>query len=206
MSNIESLNLIKKNFHLNKDQLINFNKYIAELYTWNSHTNLVGKSTLSNPLKFHILDCLQISKYINNHNKSIIDMGSGAGLPGIILSIYNFVNVSLADSNIKKIKFIKHVSNELNLSLEIIHSRIENIKNKKFDYIVSRALANLDKLLFYSLKLSHKETKMIFLKGKQFKDEIEFAKKNWKFNFSIEKSLSDSRGRIILLSNLKPNV
>lgn len=205
MNKFESLNIINNNFNPNSYQLDKFNIYISELYKWNKHTNLVGKTTMINPIKSHLLDCIQVSKYINNSNNAIIDIGSGAGLPGIILSIYNHKNVCLVDSNIKKIKFVKHISAKLNLSLKIIYSRIENIQNAKYDYIISRALAKLDKLLCYSLRLAHKNTKMIFLKGEKYEQEIIEAKKNWKFNFSVKNSLSDNRGKIILLRNLREN-
>ena len=76
-------------------------------------------------------------------------------ITGIILVICGYSNVSLIDSNNKKIKFINYVAKNLNLSVNIIHSRIENINNTTFDYIISRALSKLDKLLFYSSLLSH---------------------------------------------------
>ena len=75
-------------------------------------------------------------------------MGTGAGIPGIILAINNFKNVNLIDSNMKKIKFIESVCSKLNINAKIYHKRIELLFNKKFDYLVSRALANLNKYFF----------------------------------------------------------
>ena len=119
----------------------------------------------------------------------------------MVLSIYGYINLSLVDSNSKKINFLKKASKELNLSLNIINSRIENLSNKKFDYIISRALANLDKLLFYSSMLSHKNTKLVFLKGLKLNEEIKEAERNWKIFYSINKSLSDPRGQVISIKN-----
>ena len=190
-------------YNLSKNQQTLFNSYILLLNEWNKKFNLVGKSTLIDPIKSHILDCIQISAFINNKKANIVDLGTGAGLPGIILVICGYSNVSLIDSNNKKIKFINHVVKNLNLSVNIIHSRIENINNTTFDYIISRALSKLDILLFYSSLLSHKKTKLLFLKGKNIKHEIINAQKKWNFDFNVFNSISDYRGKIISISKLK---
>ena len=188
-------------FNLSNLQSSKIFKLINLLKDQNSKINLVGKSTLINPLISHILDSIQISRFINNKNAKIVDLGTGAGFPGIILSIYGYLNLSLIDCNSKKINFLNNVAKELNLPLDIINSRIENLTNLKFDYIISRALAKLDKLLLYSSMLSHKKTKLVFLKGLKLKQEIQEAEKNWKIIYSINKSLSDPRGRVICINN-----
>lgn len=190
-------------FNLNETQIIKINKLINLLKKSNLSTNLVGKSTLINPMNSHILDSIQLAKMIHNKKSNIVDIGTGAGFPGIVLSIYGFINLSLVDSNSKKINFITKVSQELNLRVNIINSRIEDIINLKFDYIVSRALAKLDKLLFYSSFISHNKTKLVFLKGEKLQEEIQSAKKNWMFRFLIKNSISDKRGRVIAINNFK---
>ena len=177
--------------------------YINLLDTHNKVSNLVGKSTMLNPIKSHILDSIQISKVITEKNSRIIDMGTGAGLPGIVLSIFGYKNLFLVDSNGKKTRFLEQVTRRLNLSCKIINSRIENLKEKNFDYVVSRALASLERLLFYSSFLSNKKTKLIFLKGQKVKEEIINAKKKWVFDYKLRKSLSDRRGSVLLISNFK---
>lgn len=188
-------------FNLSNLQSSKIFKLINLLKDQNSKTNLVGKSTLINPLISHILDSIQISRFINNKHAKIVDLGTGAGFPGIVLSIYGYLNLSLIDCNSKKINFLNNVAKELNLPLDIINSRIENLTNLKFDYIISRALGKLDKLLLYSSMLSHKKTKLVFLKGLKLKQEIQEAEKNWKIIYSINKSLSDPRGRVICINN-----
>ena len=105
MNSFSKINSKFANQHnLSSEQVFNFDKYIEHLILWNSKINLVGKSTLVNPLRSHILDCLQISNNLNNKKLSIVDLGTGAGLPGLVLSIIGFKNVTLVDSNLKKIK------------------------------------------------------------------------------------------------------
>ena len=193
---------IIEQFQLSNEQIIKIDKYINEVCFFNKHTNIVGKSTLTNPWRNHILDCIQLSKFIQNKNSSILDMGSGAGLPGLILAIYNYTNVSLIDSNSKKIRFITSACSKLNFNVKIYHQRIESLKNSKYDYLVSRALSNLNKLFFYSQNIFNKKTVLIFLKGKQISEEIQKANKFWKFKYDLYPSISDKRGRIIVIKDL----
>ena len=194
---------IIKKFSLSLDQSNKFDKYIYEINQYNKFINVVGKSTLINPWQSHILDCIQICKHIPNKKSSILDMGAGAGLPGLVLAIYNYSNVSLIDSNLKKINFVKLVCSKLNISSKIYHNRIEKLINMKFDYLVSRALSNLNKLFFYSHRLLKNGGALIFLKGFQVNDEINEAQKNWAFNHKLFTSISDERGKIIVVKNLK---
>ena len=199
MNQLEIINL----FNLNKKQKELFDQYILELIKYNKHTNLVGKSTLIDPWKSHILDCLQILPLINNKKTSILDMGTGAGLPGILFSILGFSNVTLVDSNRKKTYFLKTIKKEMNLSFNIILNRLEKIDNIKFDLITSRALANLEKLITYSQKFLKKNTVLVFLKGKTVNDELISAKKKWNFQYEKHKSLSDQRGCILVIKDIK---
>ena len=180
----------------------NIQKYIDGIVQYNAHTNLVGKSTLSDPWLKHIVDSLQLISFIKNKKYTILDMGTGAGLPGVVLSIVGYKNVSLVDSNGKKTKFLKMIKNDLGLNFNIISDRLEKINNLKFDIITSRALAKLDILFGYSQNFMKKNTLLIFLKGKTVNEEILKAKKNWKFNFQKYRSITDSRGVILVIERL----
>ena len=189
-------------FNLTSEQSYKIDKYIYEIKEFNKHTNIVGKSTLVDPWNNHISDSIQICNLIDNKQSTILDMGTGAGIPGLILAVNNFTEVSLIDSNLKKIKFVKHVSSKLNIKVNIYHKRIESLGNIKFDYLVSRALASLSKLFFYSQKLLDNNTILIFLKGEQVKDEINEASEHWKFHHELYKSISDKRGNIVVIRGL----
>ena len=202
-SNLTTLNKIKNTFSINSSQEIKLIKFIKELAIYNKHKNLVGKSTLVNPLRSHILDCIQVSPFIKNRNSTILDMGTGPGLPGLVLAIIGYKNVNLIDSNRKKMNFVKHISKKLDISVKIFLNRIEKLNNSKFDFLISRALANLNKLFIYSHKLTDKDTVLIFLKGKKVKNEIQEAKKIWSFNSEIYPSQSDERGRVLIIKKLK---
>ena len=200
---MDSKKLVTNLFKLDKNQLKLIDKFIDEVKTHNTHTNIVGKSTLKDSWRRHVLDSLQICAHIKNKKKNILDMGTGAGIPGIFLYIVGYSNISLIDSSSKKIKFIQNVSKKLNISPKIYQKRIETLKHIKFDFLISRALANLSKLFFYSHYLLKKETVLIFFKGKTVKQEIYQAKKKWNFFYKTYQSLSDERGRVLVIKNLR---
>lgn len=193
---------IIRKFNLTNHQVLKIDKYLSEIYSYNSHTNIVGKSTMADPWNRHVLDSIQLTDFIKNKNSSILDLGTGAGIPGMILAINNFKNVSLIDSNLKKILFIKMVSSKLNIRVKVYHQRIESLINKKFDYLVSRAVTNLNKLFYYSQAFLNKNSILIFLKGKSIKDEIQIANKQWEFTHSLYQSNSNRCGKIIIVKNL----
>lgn len=193
------------NYNLEAKQFIKIQKYINEIIIFNKHTNIVGRSTLVDPWNDHVLDSIQICNFIKNKKKTILDMGTGAGMPGLILAINNYQKVSVIDSNYKKIKFINYVCNKLNINVKIYHQRVETLLNMKFDYIISRAMCNLNKLCLYSYRLINKKTVLIFLKGKNVNKELQEALKNWSFYYDIYQSFSDKRGKIIVIKDLVKN-
>ena len=197
---LEKKEIIKK-FAINSDQEEIFNKYINILKNYNQHTNLVGKSTLINPWKNHILDSLQLLFHIKDKKKSIIDMGTGAGFPGVVLSVMGHQNIALVDSNQKKTRFLNLIKSNTGLNIDIFPERLEKLNNKKFDIITSRALAKVDQLISYSQKFIKKNSVLIFLKGKTVNDEIQDAKKKWMLDINKHKSISDPRGSVIILKN-----
>ena len=130
-------------------------------------------------------------------------MGTGAGLPGILLSIVGYENVIMIDSVKKKTEFVSTIIKNLSLSSKILNKRIENLPTSKHDIIVSRALAPLKKLLIYSLMYSHKNTTALFLKGRNVNNEIDIAMREFSFNFEKTKSLSSNEGFILKIKNIK---
>mgnify|MGYP000085363044 CR=1 FL=1 len=194
---------IIQSFLINKKQEFFFETYLETLKEYNVHTNVVGKSTLEDPWTKHFLDSLQVSSFVENKTTSIIDMGTGAGFPGLVLSIMGYSDVTLVDSSSKKIKFLGKVKKKLNLNTKIILGRVEKQSNRKFDIVTCRALASLEKLISYSQKFIKKNTVLIFLKGKTVNEEIEQAQQQWSFQFEKHQSISDSRGSIITIRDSK---
>ena len=179
--------------------------------------NLVGSGTLENIWIRHFADSAKIfsitKEIISNSKKSslnFIDVGSGAGFPGVVFSIMaeseNLkMNTVLLDSNLKKCTFLENVKNELNLSFNVINKRSENIE-EKFDIITSRAVTSVKKFLDINQNMINKSSNLILLKGKTWKQEIKESKKKWNFELNIVKNnilLDSSGGVTLIIRNLK---
>ena len=171
------------NIKLDEEQIKKFYIYMNLLIDWNEKINLTSIIKPEEMILKHFIDCLTIAKYIEE-NSELIDMGTGAGFPGIPLKIYrNDLKIVLADSLNKRLNFLNEVIDTLKLdSIETIHTRAEELgKNKKyreqFDIATSRAVANLATLSEYLLPFVKVGGKCICMKGPDIDEEINIAKK-----------------------------
>ena len=194
---------IVSEFVLNKTQVDKLDFYLSSIIKHNKHTNLIGKSTIENIWDRHVLDCLQLTKHITNKKLRIIDLGTGAGLPGILLSITGYQKILMVDSVKKKTDFVRKIIKDLSLTAKIQNKRIENPPTSQHDIVVSRALAPLVKLLTYARMYSNKNTTSLFLKGRNAISEIDIASKKFFFEFEKIKSLSSDDGCILKINNIK---
>lgn len=162
--------LKKLNIEVTEDKLTKLDKYYQLLVTENKLYNLTAITEENQVYLKHFYDSLTISKTINLTNQSIIDLGTGAGFPGIVLKIfYPEIKLTLLDSTLKKCNFLKKVKEELNLNnVTIINERAENYsKNNRefYDVVVSRAVAPLKHLLEYGVPLLKINGIFISMKG-----------------------------------------
>ncbi len=167
----------------NEEQIEKFYKYMQLLLEWNEKINLTAITDPKEIILKHFIDSLTILKYIKKGAK-VIDVGTGAGFPGIPLKILrDDINLTLLDSLNKRINFLKLVIDELKLkNVDTIHGRAEEIgKNKRyresFDISFSRAVANLSTLSEYLIPLVKIGGISISMKGSEIKEEIEKSKK-----------------------------
>jgi 16S rRNA (guanine527-N7)-methyltransferase len=174
----------KVGIDLTDEMLQKFEKYKDLLIEWNQKMNLTSITEDYEVIMKHYIDCLEIVKYIPD-GSNIIDVGTGAGFPGIVISIYfnNKVKITLLDALNKRLIFLKEVIKELNLkNIEIVHGRAEELANKEeyrqqYDIVVSRAVSNLSTLLEYDSGYIKVGGKCLFLKGDSVNIEIDEAKK-----------------------------
>lgn len=173
----------KIDIELTEDKIELFYNYMEILLEWNKKINLTAITEEKEIILKHFIDSISINKYIKKE-KIVMDIGTGAGFPGIPLKILNFNNkFILVDSLNKRINFLKEVKKELNLNnLELIHSRVEDLaKNLEYreniDIIVSRAVANLRILAEYMIPFLKIGGECICMKGPNIDNEIEESKK-----------------------------
>ena len=173
----------KINIELDKNQIEKFYKYMDLLIEWNEKINLTAITEPEDIILKHFVDCATILKYIKDEDK-IIDIGTGAGFPGIPLKILNEkLDITLMDSLNKRINFLNEIINKLDLkNIVAIHARAEELaRNKgyreKFDIATSRAVANLSTLSEYMLPFVKKNGMVISMKGSNIEEEVKNAKK-----------------------------
>ena len=187
---------------VSRETLSVIKEYISLLLHWQKSINLIGSSTVDEIWQRHILDSAQLNQYLRKPGH-LFDLGSGAGFPGIIIAIMGHPNVTLIDSNTKKCAFLREASRSLGVEIKIKNVRIEDYKPKKrAKYITSRALAPLDKLLYYSQPLLESGGECIFHKGANFETELTQAKKNWNMTIQKHVSLSGVDGVIVEIAGL----
>ena len=173
------LELNKLNIIPTEKQLEQLEKYYELLVSYNEKVNLTRIVEKEDVYLKHFYDSLTIVKVVNlNEVESLLDFGTGAGFPGMVLKIiFPNLKVTLVDSLQKRINFLDIVIKELNLKeIETIHARVEDLKDNEFDVITTRAVANLEKLIVYSHNLIKEKTKLIPLKA-NVDEEIEQASK-----------------------------
>jgi 16S rRNA (guanine527-N7)-methyltransferase len=170
------------NINITDEQLKKFFNYMNLMLEWNEKINLTAITEVDDVIMKHFVDCLTILDYLNE-NETIVDIGTGAGFPGIPLAIMNEKNeFTLVDSLNKRINFLNDVKEKINLkNITTIHARAEEFgQNKKyreqFDIAVSRAVANLSVLVEFLLPMVKLNGKVICMKGSQIKEELEEAK------------------------------
>ena len=171
------------NIKLNEKQIKQFYDYMNLLIEWNKKINLTAIIEPKEIILKHFVDSLTVSKYINEKS-TLIDVGTGAGFPGIPLKILrNDIKITLVDSLNKRIKFLDEVIEKLNLDgIKTVHGRAEEIgRNReyreKFDYATSRAVANTAILSEYLIPLVKINGKCIYMKGPDTNEELKNGKK-----------------------------
>lgn len=178
---IKSIDVSRETFEL-------LQKYNDLLVKWNQSINLIGKT--SDIWVRHTVDCAQLTKYLQKEDR-ILDIGTGAGLPGLILSIMGY-NVTMVDSDTRKIAFVNFVIASLKLNAKAICSRIENLDEQEYDVVTSRALADTKKLMSLTRKL-HIHKKFLLLKGENYQSELEGLE------YKAHNSLTNPNARVIEL-------
>jgi len=164
---------------LNENQLFQFDVYNNELLNWNAKTNLISENSSGEIITRHFLDSLTAWQFISRPAAQMIDIGSGAGFPGIPLKIVQpALEIYLVEANRKKVSFLKHIIRLLNLSsVNVLHDRVENVMkndalNERFDILISRATFKLDELLPLCDFFLSPDGQLIALKGPKVDEEL----------------------------------
>jgi 16S rRNA (guanine527-N7)-methyltransferase len=196
-----------KKFNVSRETIEKLNKYKDFLLTSNKSLNLIGKTTENQIFTRHFADSAQIYDLIEDKSE-IIDLGSGAGFPGILLRILMddkkiTGNITLIDKSSKKCIFLQDLSDKLSLTLNIVNLKIENYKFDKISTVVSRAFKKTIDTIDILLKNNDKIRNIILIKGKTYQQELEDAKKKYTFDVEKFRSITSDESYILKINNIK---
>ena len=199
----------KFNLDVSRETLEKLDEYSKDIILKNKEINLISKSTESTIKSRHIADSMQTIDFIDKNDiTTCTDLGSGAGLPGIVLGIIMSskkptFKVIFYEKSYHKSNFLREMSKKFNLDAEIYQKNIFNEKNLITDVIISRAFKPLP-VIFQIAKTNFKNFKYIILfLGKSGKKILKDTMKNWKFDYEERKSITSDESIIVKISNLK---
>ena len=202
-----NIEFLIKEFNVSRETIEKLNIYEDFLLLSNKNLNLIGKTTENQIYLRHFIDSAQIYKIIDK-KLDVIDLGSGAGFPGVIVKMLmnndNIEgNVTLIEKSVKKSKFLLDLSKKLNLVLKIENKRLEDYNFTKNSSVVSRAFKNTLDTFDLLFKNINKIEEIILLKGKTYQQELDLAKKKYTFNVEKFKSITSDESFILKITDLK---
>ena len=198
MLNDKLIKFCDNNFDDGKLILTKLSEYKKILLKENETMNLIGKSTIIDLDERHFLDCIQIVKYLPYYERSLMDIGTGAGLPGIILSIIGFKNLHLVEKSTKKSLFLEKCKSRLGLNYQVHNKSITDISNLNVDFVTARAFASIEKIILMTKNIINNQTKFILLKGKSYLTEIKKINPQ-KYFWEMHPSITSNESKIIIM-------
>ena len=191
---------------VSRETLVRLKAYAGLLADWNTQHNLVSAASLSDVWGRHFWDSAQLAPFIPADAMSLVDLGSGAGFPGLVLAILQrkrpgFRSV-LYEATTKKCAFLAAAAQATAAPVEIRNTRIEQAKPEPFDVVTARACAPLAKLLAHAQPFQGAGTVNLFLKGQSVASELTEARKSWRMQLVRHQSRSDPSGTILEIREL----
>ena len=202
MNELKVTQILKSDLGFSDSSIEKIKKFNNYLLKYNKSYNLISKSTENNIWYRHILDSAQIIKFIDfSKSSKLVDFGSGAGFPGVILALYDRISsfhVKLYEKSPVKRDFLRDVKNNLNIKNISIENNVYE-KEVLADVIVCRAFKKLKEIIDISREIVKKPHKLIILKGKNAQSEINNVSLESNYSYKIEKSITDDDSKIIIV-------
>lgn len=188
--------------NVSRESFAQIETYVDLLLTWQAKINLIGPSTIEDVWRRHVLDSLQLLPLMHSKTETVTDLGSGAGIPGLVLALGGNLRVELYESNGKKVAFLREAIRQTKANAQVHQIRLEALEDhlptKIPQYVTARALAPLTRLLLWAEPLLKRGAIGLFHKGRDVDSEVNEATKFWKMGAIIRHaSMTDSDGTIL---------
>lgn len=188
---------------VSRETLEKLSAYVELLSQWNRRINLVSGNTMGDVWRRHILDCAQLARYLPRQTQIVVDLGAGAGLPGLILAAMGVPEMHLVEADLRKAAFLREAARIMDVPVTLHPERIEKTAAFPADAVVARACAPLTQLIDYSGKFVSANTVCLFLKGETAGEEMAAARASWELTSETIPSLSDPSGAILKLAAIR---
>ncbi len=196
--------------NVSRETFLDFENFISMILEQNKKINIISQKTASKKaiIDRHIVDSAQIIDFVDLNSNTTTDIGSGGGMPGIIVAILlknmkNNMNVHLYEKSYRKSHFLKEVSEKLNLNTKVFQKNIFEIKNLETGTIMSRAFKPMPVILDLVYENFFKYKNLIFFMGKRGKTVFENSKKNWQIEYTEKKSLTNKDSFLINIKKIR---
>jgi 16S rRNA (guanine527-N7)-methyltransferase len=196
----------KGQLSVSRETLGRIEVFVEFLAQENERQNLVSRSSIEEVWSRHILDSAQLLPLAPPRPRHWLDLGTGAGFPGLIVAALSDARVTMVESRKLRVDFLQRAAALLRIEerVEILCSKVEALEARPFDVISARAFAPLDKLLLLGNRFSTDQTRWILPKGRNAKTELEAAESLWQGEFRLEPSITDAEAHIIVAERVRP--
>jgi len=188
---------------VSRETLERLTVYLDLLRRWQPAINLVGAATLADPWRRHVLDSAQLAAHVPAGAADLVDLGSGAGFPGMVLALLGARGVHLIEGDRRKAQFLREVARLTGASATIHGERIEQVQGWPAAVVTARALAPLPRLLDLAARFLVSDSVALFLKGKSVKRELTDARASWHMVSETFASLSEPTGTVLKLRGIR---
>jgi 16S rRNA (guanine527-N7)-methyltransferase len=198
-----------RQIRVSRETIFRISEYLRVLGQWRERINLIGPGEGRRVWRRHVLDSLQLLENISASDKSLADLGSGAGFPGLVLACAlaerEGATVALIEKSVRKSQFLEAAIREVGLPARVLNQRLEvEGEAERFDLVTARALAPLPRLLGYAHDWLKPSGKALLMKGRDAAAEVAEARETWTFEMSATPSLTSPEGQILSVSELRP--
>lgn len=190
-----------ENYSVPRETIAQLDLYAAMLVDWQARLNLVGPATIPHLWARHFLDSAQLLDHVPGRALTWLDIGSGAGFPGLVIAILRpDIRMTLIESRAKKCVFLQAVSEACGISnrVDVCAERVEALPAIRFDVISARALAALTQLFDWGVRFAESDTLWVLPKGASVESEVADARKKFHFSVQLRPSITDPAARIVL--------
>ncbi len=184
-------------YGVSRETVARLTAYVELLAKWQPTINLVGSDTLADPWSRHVLDSAQLLPLIPPTARRLVDLGSGAGFPGLVLAVMGAPDVHLIESDGRKCAFLREAARITGTAVTVINKRIEQVPPLAADVVTARALAPLSRLLDWAVPHLGPGGVCLFLKGRGAEDELTATAKEWNIALDRVPSLTDPGGIVL---------